>query len=231
MHNTMQKLIGLLFTFLVIPIRSFSQAQNQRDAMGRKQGKWVKTYQYGNVRYAGQFNNDRPYGQFKYFYESGALHTITNYSDDGVIAETITFHKNGTPMAEGKYIRQKKAGKWLYYSDIDSSLVAEEHYQNGVLFGKSTNFYPETGRPAESFDFVNGKKEGPYRKFFPDGSTMTEGNYKNDELDGKFTLYHPNGKIQLKGQYKNGEQVGNWNYFDEEGNTIDKEDFKMSQEE
>ena len=222
----MRKVI-LLFTLLILaPALSFSQAQNQEDASGQKQGKWIKSYRNGSVRYTGQFRDNRPYGQFKYFYESGALQAVTNYSDDGVIAQTQTFHENGAPMAEGKYIRQKKEGTWRYYSDIDSSLVAEEHYRKGILHGKSINYYPETGKPAEIFEFVNGKREGPYLKFFPDGSTMTKGTYKNDQLDGDFTLYFPNGKIELKGQYKNGEQVGNWNYFDEEGNAIPEEEFK-----
>ena len=222
----MRKATLLFFILLLAPVLSFSQAQNQQDATGQKQGKWIKSYRYGNVRYSGQFRNDRPYGQFKYFYESGALQAVTDYSDDGVIALTQTFHENGAPMAEGKYIRQKKEGKWSYYSDIDSSLVAEENYKKGVLHGKSTNYYPETGNPTDSFEYINGKKEGPYLKFFPDGSTMTEGTYKNDQLDGDFTLFYPNGKVQLKGQYQNGQQTGNWNYFDEEGNAIEEEDFK-----
>lgn len=222
----MQKVSLLFFIFIIIPTLSFSQSQNQVDAAGKKQGKWIKAYRYGNVRYSGQFRDDQPYGQFKYFYESGALQAVTNYSNDGVIAQTQTFHENGAPMAEGKYIRQKKEGKWSYYSDIDSSLVAEENYQKGILHGKSITFYPETGEVAETFTYISGKKEGSYLKFFPDGSTMTEGTYKNDQLDGKFTLFYPDGKVQLKGQYKDGQQTGNWNYFDEEGNAIQEEDFK-----
>jgi len=224
----MQKVTLFFFILLLTPLLSFTQSQNQEDASGHKQGKWIKSYRNGSVRYIGQFKDNRPYGQFKYFYESGALQAITDYSDDGVIAHTQTFHENGAPLAEGKYIRQKKEGKWRYYSDIDSSLVAEEHYKKGILHGKSINYYPETGKPAEVFEYIDGKKEGPYLKYFPDGSTMTKGNYKNGLLDGNFTLFYPNGSIELKGQYKAGEQVGNWNYFDEEGNVIPEEDFKKN---
>ncbi|RLD38045.1 MAG: hypothetical protein DRI89_14685 [Bacteroidetes bacterium] len=222
----MQKAILLFSIFFIAPLFVFTQSQNQIDAQGQKQGRWVKAYNNGKVRYIGQFRDDRPYGEFNYYYESGALQTITNFSDDGIIAQTKTFHENGTPMATGNYIRQKKEGLWRYYSDIDSSLIAEENYQKGVLHGKSVNYYPETGKAAESFEYFNGKKEGPYLKFFPDGSTMTDGTYKNDQLDGEFTLFYPDGKIQLKGQYKDGQQTGNWNYFDEEGNAIQEEDFK-----
>lgn len=231
MHPTMQKVAFLYIAIFFIPMFSFSQSQNQEDASGHKQGKWVKTYRYGNLRYTGQFKDDRPFGQFKYYYESGTIQAVSDYSDDGVIAITQTFHENGAPMAEGKYVRQKKEGKWKYYSDIDSSLIAEEQYKQGILEGESTTFYPETGNAAEIFIYRAGKREGPYRKFFPDGNKMTEGTYNSDLLEGDFTLYYPNGKIQLKGQYKNGQQVGNWNYYDEEGNAIQEEDFRINQEE
>lgn len=227
----MQKASIILIIIFAIPILVFSQAINQLDDMGQKQGRWIKNYRYGNVRYTGQFKDDRPYGQFKYFYKSGALQAVSNYSVDGVIAITQTFHENGAPMAEGKYVRQKKDGKWKYYSDIDSCLIAEEHYKHGVLEGESITYYPETGNSAEIFIYTAGKREGPYRKFFPDGNKMTKGTYTNDLLEGDFTLYYPNGKIQLKGQYKNGQQIGNWNYFDEEGNAIQEEDFKNNKEE
>lgn len=230
MHQIMQKAAFLFFALFILPVFSFSQAQNQQDATGQKQGKWIKTYPYGNVRYTGQFKDDRPYGQFKYFYDRGTLQAVTNFSDDGVIAQTQTFHENGAPMAEGQFIRQKKQGLWKYYSDIDSSLIAEENYKNGILNGKSTTYYPESEKAAETFTFINGKREGRYLKFFPDGSTMTKGSYKNDQLNGDFMLFYPNGKIQLKGQYDRGQQTGNWNYFDEEGNEIQEEDFKSTEE-
>ncbi|MCF6171768.1 MAG: hypothetical protein L3J66_12385 [Bacteroidales bacterium] len=222
----MQKTILLFIAFIFVPPLVFSQSQNQMDAAGRKQGKWIKTYYNGKVRYIGQFRDDRPYGEFMYFYESGALQAINAFSDDGLVAESRMFHQNGAPMAEGRYIRQKKEGLWRYYSDIDSNLIAEENYRKGILQGKSVNYYPETGKPAEIFEFKNGKKDGPYLKFFPDGSKMTEGIYTNDQLNGPFTLYYPDGTIQLKGQYKDGLQVGNWSYFDEEGNEIGEDAFR-----
>jgi antitoxin component YwqK of YwqJK toxin-antitoxin module len=129
-------------------------------------------------------------------------------------------------MAEGKYIKQKRDSIWLFYSDVDGKLLSSETYKKGVLHGITKTFYPKTGNVAESIEYVNGIKEGPYKKYFPDGALMTEGTYVNDLLDGKFTLYHPNGNIQVKGNYKNGRQTGNWNYFDEDGNAVSEDDFK-----
>jgi len=226
-YTTMKNLLIIfLIVSLAFPISVVSQNINQTDANGQKQGVWTKTYSNGVPRYEGQFKNNHPTGEFKYYYESGKIKAITIFSTDGVVARTKTYHENSQPMAEGKYIKQKRDSIWLFYSDVDGKLLSSETYKKGILHGTTKTFYPETGNVAEIIEYVNGIKEGPYKKYFPDGELMTEGTYKNDVLEGKFLLYYPNGKIQVKGKYKNGRQIGNWEYFDENGKHISEEDFK-----
>jgi antitoxin component YwqK of YwqJK toxin-antitoxin module len=216
----------IIVLFFALPIFSVAQTFNQTDANGLKQGKWSKTYGNGVPRYTGQFKNDKPFGEFKHYYENGTLKAITNYSPDGIVARTKTFHENSKPMAEGKFIKQKKDSIWNYYSEVDGRLISDETYRKGVLNGLSRTYYPETGNVAESIEFKNGKKQGELRKYFPEGNIMTEGTYVDDLLDGEFTLYFPDGSTQLKGQYKNGIQIGQWHYFDEQGNEINESEFK-----
>lgn len=216
----------IIALFIALPILSEAQTFNQTDASGLKQGKWSKTYGNGVPRYTGQFKNDKPYGEFKHYYENGTLQAITNYSPDGIVARTKTFHQNSQPMAIGKFIKQKKDSVWTYYSEVDGKLISDETYRKGKLQGTSRTYYPETGKLAESIEFVNGLKHGKLRKYFPDGNIMTEGFYKNDQLEGDFTLYFPDGSIQLKGKYKAGVQVGQWHYFDEDGKEISESEFK-----
>jgi antitoxin component YwqK of YwqJK toxin-antitoxin module len=220
----------LLFLSFLFSISSFSQSINQVDELGQKHGKWIKTYQNGNTRYEGQFRNDKPYGTFTYYYEGGQVKAINKFSDDGVIAESQTFHSNSKLMAEGNYLNQQKHGLWKYYSDIDEKLVAEENYFKGELDGVCINYYPETGNILEVTNYKKGKLDGAYKKYFPDGQTlMTEGFYLDGLLEGEFVSYHPDGKVQTRGNYKNGIQTGNWEYFDEEGNLLTEEKFKSQQ--
>jgi len=214
-------------SLLMCAFVSVSVSQNTTDEKGQKQGKWIRNYNYGGIRYEGRFNDNKPIGEFKYYYKDGSLKAITIYSAEGDSAATKSFHKNGKPMAEGVYFKQQKEGKWLYYSDMDEALISEEHYKNGQLHGKVITFYPESGKPAEILEYRQGKREGSLLKFFPEGSTMTEGTYVNDSLDGKFTLYWPNGKIQVSGAYEHGIQSGEWTYFDEEGNPVSDKDFRF----
>ncbi len=216
-------LTGLLILFIL----NNSISQNITDQNGLKQGKWVKNYNYGGIRYEGWFEDDKPYGEFKYYYKDGSLKATTFYSAMGDSAKTKSFHNNGKVMAEGVYFKQLKEGKWLYYSDIDGALISEENYKSGQLHGKVITFYPESGKPAEILEFKQGKREGPLLKYFPEGSIMTEGTYMNDSLDGKFTLYWPDGIIQVSGAYIHGIQSGDWSYFDEEGKEVSDEDFRF----
>ncbi len=222
----MKKVKLIIILLLSLPLISVSQSLNQTDANNLKQGKWGKTYANGKISYEGQFKNDKPYGEFKHYYISSALKAITNYSPDGVVAHTTTFYENSLPMAEGKYINQKKDSVWNFFSEFDGKLISQETYNKGELNGLSKTFYPESGNIAESIEYKNGLKQGDLKKYFPDGSIMTEGFYKNDLLDGDFTLYFPEGNIQLNGKYLNGRQIGNWQYFDEEGNEISEDEFK-----
>lgn len=217
----------ILCSLLTLLISNISLSQNVTDEKGLKQGKWVKSYNYGGVRYEGMFQDNKPIGEFKYYYKNGSLKAKTIYSASGDSAATKSFHKNGKTMAKGMYFKQQKVGKWLYYSDIDGVLISEENYNSGQLHGKAIIFYPESGKPAEILEYNEGKREGPLRKFFPEGSIMTEGTFINDSLDGKFNLYWPDGKIQVSGAYSHGIQTGNWNYFDEEGNPVSDEDFRF----
>ncbi len=118
---------------VLVPSLMFCQTFNQSDANGMKQGKWTKNYSNGTPRYEGQFKNNHPYGEFKYYYESGALKAITRFSTDGIVAHTKTFHENKQPMAEGKYIKQKKIVFGCFTAMLTVSSYLRKHIRKVCL--------------------------------------------------------------------------------------------------
>ena len=53
----------------------------------------------------------------------------------------------------------------------------------------------------------NGKKDGPWVKYYDNGQLWEKGTYKNGKLeDGPWVEYHYNGKLGSKGTYKDGEK-------------------------
>lgn len=209
-----------------------AQQVNQVNPSGEKEGVWIKYFDNGKIKYEGQFRNDKPYGKFKYYFKEGSIKAISVFSDDGIIAINTTYYKNGKLMAEGKYVNQQKDSIWKYYLNEESNpLVSTETYINGILNGESNTYYPDTGEPAEIIFFKDGKKNGKLLKYFPEGNLMTESYYTDGLPDGDFTHYHPDGKVQIEGKYYKGKQVvGQWKFFDEDGNPVDKDEFKKQDE-
>ncbi len=228
----MYKIISSVLSLLLIVINLSAQDINKVNSLGQKSGKWAKTYDNGKLKYEGQFNNGIPTGTFTYYFKTGEKRAQNIYSDNGKIADNITYYKNGFKMAEGQYINQKKEGLWKYFIDEEGNkMVSTENYLHGELNGECITYYPDSCNPAEIVYYKEGVKNGKLIKYFPDGKLMTTSYYKNGQPDGEFIHYHPNGQIQIKGIYKNGEQFGEWKYYDEDGNEIDESKFKPSEPE
>jgi antitoxin component YwqK of YwqJK toxin-antitoxin module len=80
---------------------------------------------------------------------------------------------------------------------------------NGERHGKWTftgKDYPNKNIPktqkVEEGNYVNGRKEGVWTKFFPDGGVQLKGTYNNNRPQGSYTRYYPNGKIAEQGDFQ-----------------------------
>lgn len=66
--------------------------------------------------------------------------------------------------------------------------------------------YPNKNIPktqkVEEGNYVNGRKEGTWTKFFPDGGVQLKGTYNNNRPQGSYTRYYPNGKIAEQGDFQ-----------------------------
>lgn len=230
MHK--MKIIGIILaTFFVITINCDAQTTNQVNGNGKKEGKYVKYYDNGKMKYEGQFRNGVPYGNFTHYFNNGKVKAEVAYSDDGVISHTKSYYKNGNLMAVGNYINKVKDSVWMYYLDESGNpMISMETYKNGMLSGESITYYSESGEPAEIVMYENNKKHGKLFKYFPDGVLMTESYYVDGQPHGDFLHYHPDGKLQIRGKYYYGIQAGNWEYFNEDGNPVTEEDFTKQEE-
>jgi antitoxin component YwqK of YwqJK toxin-antitoxin module len=217
----------LISLFMAISVAAQRPADiNQTDANGRKTGYWEARHSNGSVRYSGRFHNDKPIGEFRYYYDNGALRAINLFSNNGLRASHTAFSPNGTRIAEGLYFEQKKDSTWLFYSDVDGVLISIEEYKNDKAHGKSITLYPDTEQAAELVNYFEGKRNGEWIKYYEDGSVLNTGFYKDDFLHGPVTFYHPNGKIHIQGRYQEGLKIGLWQTYDEDGNLIEEEIYK-----
>ena len=138
----MKKSIIFLFltTFSLVASAQKKDSLNVTDKTGKKQGHWVKPYASGSTFYDGQFKDDVPYGQFKYYYESGQLQTIVNFSDNGQTRRAKMYFMSGVLMAEGKYIGEKRDSLWKFYNDY-GYYISNETYKSGKKEGMAYIYF------------------------------------------------------------------------------------------
>ncbi len=67
---------------------------------------------------------------------------------------------------------------------------------------------------------INGKREGGWESFFPDGSLRSRGTFVNGLQEGASTVYYENGSTKYTGWYRNGMPVGDWKFYEEDGTPI-----------
>ena len=194
-----KKIVFFTLTFLICFVAN-AQDLNRTDSQGRRQGKWVDYYSNGQIRYEGQFKNGNCQGEFKYYDEQGHLKATNNYDKSGNRALNKTYSPDGTLIATGYYLNQKKDGEWRYYSR-----------ENGVLILVEEN--------------LNGKANGSSKVYYETGTLMMERQFVDDQLEGHAKIYYPSGALKEEGDYHHGEKTGIWKAFNEDGDEISSENY------
>ncbi len=202
-----------VFFFLICGILN-AQTINKTDSLGRKQGPWKK-YAGDTLKYEGTFINDKPDGQFKYFYPGGKIKALTVYADSGRKAQTVMYFSNGMKNAEGLFVDKKKDGLWIYYG-TNGKKISEENYKTGIREGV-WKYYYDNGKISKTENYKNNMLEGECLEFYADSVVKTKSVYQQNKLNGKFQFFYSSGKILYTGIYKNDRKSGEWMFFNENG--------------
>lgn len=191
-----------------------AQEINQTDGQGNKQGTWKKYYPSNDgLFYEGQFKDDKPYGIFTHYYESGEVKSKTSY--DGAKVHSEVFYLKGQLMASGMFVDQKKDSIWNYYDEA-GWLSLHENYVKGKRSGESFSYYPD-GEIAVMKTFLDDKENGPFIQNFRNGKTEMEGEYLGGNYNGKYIYYYDTGKKLHTGDYINGKRNGVWVFYNANG--------------
>jgi hypothetical protein len=89
--------------------------------------------------------------------------------------------------------------------------------REGLYYKKFTET-PFTGEVTgrENGTIKNGKHEGEWVTYHPNGQLSGRGSWKNGEREGLFVGYHSNGRYAGKANFKNGKWEGEWvSYYDD----------------
>jgi len=207
-----------LFPFLFIMVSLFTFAQekiNQFDAKGNRNGIWKKYHPNKLLRYEGQFKNGKEIGVFKFY--SPATNEFPElvkiFSKESDSAKIEFYNNKGIVESKGLMIEKNRAGKWLYFKDDGKTVIAEEHYVNGVLNGLSKTFYL-ANKLAEEKNYENGKIEGVLKRYAESGILQNELTYSKGKLNGLSKYYNSNGELIYTGIFENDVKIGDWQYYE-----------------
>ena len=181
---------------------------NRYNGAGQRTGIWKDLHPNGVIKEEGNWTSDKRNGVFKFFnkkgelermekYENGVL--ISNDNETSMIDIRKEFHPNGTVSLEGGYSNGKKHGTFREYNENGQQTTAYI-YDNEVLLGQGM------------IDSI-GRRQGPWKLYFPDGKVRAEGEYKDGLKESAWTFYFANGKIEQKGVYKMDLPTGAWKWF------------------
>ena len=206
----------LIYTAFIVQAQN-DTLFNQTDARNLKQGWWKKSYSDGNLMYKGFFIDDKPVGEMRRYYETGALKAVLVYDSKSEYAHARLFYADGQLAADGWYYHSQKDSTWSYYSYYDHTLTSREVYSKGLRNGIVLHYY-NNGNLSEKLTWVNNKKEGPWEQYFSNNILKLKGSYHDGKLTGDFLVNYEKGNPYLRGVYKNDLRDGKWIFFKEDGN-------------
>lgn len=201
-------------------------------------GVWEFYYETGKPKMRGILFKGANYGMWEYFYETGKK------SMEGIIygknreGEWKMYYENGQIKEQGEYKENKRTGIWKQYFEDghikgegefkdDVATLYKEYDHTGKLKGEGSRtgnrntghwrYFAADGSLDSEADFVLGKREGGWVRYFPSGKVYAKGQYINDEPAGKWEYFFETGNLSSAGEYKNGRKIGNWKTYSASG--------------
>ena len=209
----------------------------------------------GRLKEKGKTKNGKRDGEWNIYDKNGDITSIIVYDYGKEISrnipqkvkELIEYHSNGRIKTKGNTLDGKKDGVFTYYNPR-GKIVKSVLFSNGVLIKDDDSSaanqikklkegdhitYHKSGRIKETGKYLNGKKQGEWRKYDKKGVTTMVTVFENGDLIfeqnpniiEQFVSYHSNGRIKEQGMKRGGERDGEWVLFSKRGKLLRKTNF------
>lgn len=96
---------------------------------------------------------------------------------------------------------------FLYSLDTHGDTIQLLGYYNGLREGMQRIWYDKNTLCEERF-YINGKKEGTHKAWWPDGKPKFIFTASNDEYEGEFKEWYASGLLGKQFHYVNGQEEG-----------------------
>jgi antitoxin component YwqK of YwqJK toxin-antitoxin module len=113
--------------------------------------------------------------------------------------------------------REPFTGTWR--GEMDSMKIVFD-VVNGKKEGKFESYYPN-GKLLMSGMMKNNRNVGEWKYFYPNGNLESNGLFEKDKANGKWVWYYPNGTLRQSGYFNLGIRDSLWKTYDTTGTLID----------
>lgn len=150
--------------------------------------------------------------QGKMYYRQAMLHGPTSF-----------YHQDGTLLARGWFVNDKRVGKnWQYYPS--GKVYSLQKYKEGMLQGKQTYYYP-TGVLKTSLNYLEGTLHGEVRLYYSDGTPKRFLNFNHGKLHGSELMWNEHGVKVLEAEYAENTPIGTSKVWFDNGKLAKQIDF------
>jgi len=194
---------------------------NRWDQQRQKQGLWVEFHKNRQVKVEGPYRNDLKNGYWKFYQANGNLIRIEKWIN-GELQEGA----EEVAKVEIKRVIDPQTGKVIAkgaYQNGNPTGVHRKYDENGEVI--SSTLYDQGIKLAEGIVDERGRKQGPWKFYYRDGSLKSEGNYKDDLKVASWRYYFEDGSVEQEGVYNAGAASGEWNWYFINGETRRTEEF------
>ncbi|WP_394677686.1 toxin-antitoxin system YwqK family antitoxin [uncultured Sphingobacterium sp.] len=108
--------------------------------------------------------------------------------------------------------------KPVFYEKLDQGLIRFYFDKYYYLVSKECEF--KTIERVSKFDFAKQVFDGEFRDFAPNGSRILIGSYKDGKKEGLFQAFHPNGVLKWEVSFQNNHPTGDWKYYYPDGKPL-----------
>jgi len=112
---------------------------------------------------------------------------------------------------------------------LASALIAGAVFAACTGDGVRSEAWPD-GSPRKSGPLIQGRQQGQWKFWHPNGRTEAEGGFRNDHQHGEWVWWHENGQTKQRGHYLDGQRSGPWTFWYDNGQLFCTGDYQRDQQ-
>lgn len=192
------------------------QSINRSNVHGEKQGTWMEFYPNGNIKTEANYSNGKLQGLYKLFNSRQELLQVGNYDNDSLVYSSQIMDDFEEPFEKKEWYNDSILKFKGTYKDIVPIGVHRMYNEKGEII--SGFLYDSQGTLlAKGITLENGKKQGAWIFYYPDGTKESEGSFLHDEKTGLWKFYYQSGVLKQEGSYARNKISGFWKWYSETG--------------